>query len=291
MNINIKYLVVTVLSIFMALAIGMFIGFVMDSGDVIGKETSGIVEQIQEQFDYIKEENESMRAEVAKVNAVNEELNTNLGVLTASITSNKLAGRNIALVQTGKDYDYSYLREVLEKAGARVSSFTRIDKSLYENKEEIEKLYEGLYSSKSEDILKSVASELSKVISSSESSPLIVALVEKGYIELEGAYDTQNDTIVVAGGSQKENESQLNLSKQMMAEMKSGDLVVGVEGAGVSSSYVDAFKDIGVSSVDNVDTYSGKLSLIMVLNGLQGNFGEKDSSQDKVPDFSKLLNE
>lgn len=291
MNINIKYLVVTVLSIFMALAIGMFIGFVMDSGDVIGKETSGIVEQIQEQFDYIKEENENMKAEVAKVNAVNEELNTNLGVLTASITSNKLAGRNIALVQVGKDYDYSYLREVLETSGARVSSFTRIDKSLYENKGEIEKLYEGLYSSKSEDIVKSVASELSKVISSSESSPLIVALVDKGYIELEGAYDTQNDTIVVAGGSQKENESQLSLSKQMIAEMKSGDLVVGVEGADVSISYIEAFKETGVSSVDNVDTYSGKLSLIMVLNGLPGNFGEKESSQDKVPDFSKLLNE
>jgi hypothetical protein len=60
---------------------------------------------------------------------------------------------------------------------------------------------------------------------------------------------------------------------------------VGVEEVATDPSSVAYFSERGISSVDNVDLPSGRVSLVYALAGAQGSFGVKESSDQLLPDL------
>ena len=71
---NIKYFVLTMVSVFLALAIGIYIGFMFDAQDILMSQKEDIVTQLEERFDYLEEENQTVREEIAKVTKENARL-------------------------------------------------------------------------------------------------------------------------------------------------------------------------------------------------------------------------
>lgn len=61
--------------------------------------------------------------------------------------------------------------------------------------------------------------------------------------------------------------------------------VVGVETTSAKPSRISWYKDRKVSSVDNVDSISGRAALVFALLGAQGAFGERDGAT-LLPDFT-----
>lgn len=60
--------------------------------------------------------------------------------------------------------------------------------------------------------------------------------------------------------------------------------VVGVEQSSTNPSQIGWYKDRDISSVDDVDETSGRAALVFTLQGRQGAFGRKDSSDGLLPD-------
>ena len=57
------------------------------------------------------------------------------------------------------------------------------------------------------------------------------------------------------------------------------------EMASAKRSFVDAFDALGVSTVDDIDTASGKAALVAILvSGAEGNFGSKATADAKLVD-------
>jgi hypothetical protein len=65
--------------------------------------------------------------------------------------------------------------------------------------------------------------------------------------------------------------------------------LVGVEEVSTDPSSVAYFSDRGISSVDNVDLPSGRVSLVYALAGAQGSFGVKESAGRLLPDLLRPL--
>jgi hypothetical protein len=65
--------------------------------------------------------------------------------------------------------------------------------------------------------------------------------------------------------------------------------LVGVEEVSTDPSSVAYFSDRGLSSVDNVDLPSGRVSLVYALAGAQGSFGVKEDSDRLLPDLLRPL--
>jgi len=59
--------------------------------------------------------------------------------------------------------------------------------------------------------------------------------------------------------------------------------VVGVELSTTKESQIKWFEDRGVSSVDDIDEFSGRVALVLALAGAEGNFGTKSSADALFP--------
>lgn len=61
------------------------------------------------------------------------------------------------------------------------------------------------------------------------------------------------------------------------------DRVVGVESGTTMPSNIKWYESLGLSSVDNVEDYSGHYTLVAIFNGAKGQYGQKRSADSLVP--------
>jgi hypothetical protein len=61
--------------------------------------------------------------------------------------------------------------------------------------------------------------------------------------------------------------------------------LVGAERSDTDPSSIGFFQDHGAASVDDVDDLSGKVALVYVLDGAEGEFGTKDTADALLPDL------
>lgn len=59
--------------------------------------------------------------------------------------------------------------------------------------------------------------------------------------------------------------------------------VVGVESSDIEQSQIDWYRESDLSTVDNVDQYAGKYSLVQLLAGAEGDFGIKKTADAPAP--------
>lgn len=287
---NLKYLTITVGSIFLALGIGIFIGLVISTGNVVETQTGDIVTQIEEQFAYLRDENKKNREEIERVQETNSHLDYALGAMSSNIINAQLEGRNIAVVNLNDEEDNSFVKNILERGGANITSITHINSSFYTDGDKIKdemNLSETV--SEDESIYNYLGHEFSQVLLNGQPSNAVVQLVERGYISLEGDYSFVPDEILIIGGYENEKHRNGSFTNVLLEAVKnSNKIAVGAETSDVKNSDIPLFKEYGLSTVDNIDQHIGKLSLVITLKGVKGNYGEKDKDDISVPDITLL---
>jgi hypothetical protein len=288
---NIKYYVVTVASIFLALGIGIFMGFMLDAQGLVSSQKEDIVAQLENKFDELKEENKVTKQNMETVKAKNEEINLFLQDAFPLVVRGALSGRTIAIIGVNSDYNYGDLENSLELSGAKVSSVTNIKGNLLEDEETIKAIYSEVKGAELEgELYDMISEELSYSISTGVNSPFIDKMVEQGYINLSGSYGDGSDSVLVSGGSKTSNEQSVKLAEMLIDRVKeTGKKVVGIERSDAEVSQIETYKKTRISSVDNVDTAIGKTSLVIVLRGVDGNYGEKETATGLYPDLNNLL--
>lgn len=288
---NIKYYVVTVASIFLALGIGIFMGFMLDAQGLVSSQKDDIVNQLEAKFDELKQQSENTKQDMELVKAKNEQINAFLQDAYPLLVKDALAGRNIAIVGVNGDYNYSDVVEGLELAGAKVGSVTNIKGSISEDEDAIRAIYKEIVGVDFEgELYDMISSELVSTLSRGEKSQVIDRLVQEGYVAMSGSYEVAVDSIVLTGGSKVENEQSAKLSKSLVDKIKEmGKMAVGIERSDVQISQIEDYKSYRISSVDNVETALGKTSLVLVLRGISGNYGVKDTATGVYPELDSLM--
>ena len=282
---NIKYYVVTIVSIFLAISIGIFIGFMLNAQDLLTSQKEDIVSQLEERFDYLKDENQKIKNEKDNLIKENKNLEEFNKIVYSEAIKNKLPNLKIAIIETSDDYVYSGINQSLELSGAIVSSSTTIKDSLISNKQRLNEIYKEYMGKDSDNIQKSIIKELTQSIISGEATSITQVLNEEGFINISGIYDNPVDYIILAGGSEdKINERYKIIDENIIEVVKLNNIpIVGIEKENVKYSYIDFYKNSRISSVDNVDSIIGKTSLILTMTGYPGNYGVKPSSESLAP--------
>lgn len=65
------------------------------------------------------------------------------------------------------------------------------------------------------------------------------------------------------------------------------DRVAGVETSGTVPSNIEWYNSLGLSTVDDIQDYSGYFSLVAIFDGAKGDFGGKDTADAVVPELSR----
>ncbi len=285
---NIKFYVISIAAIFAALGIGIFVGFLLDAQNLIMDQRNDIITEIEKRFDYLSEENKGLKEALESANNEKENYEYFIDSTYKEIIKDKLVGVNVAIIETNNDYVYSSVGQLLEAAGANVVNLTTI-MDTFLSQDLLINLYQELQIPiNSSNIAGDAIRKLTESIIKGETNELVLKLDERGFINLVGPINEPADYIIVAGGSRDDSQDRINVIDSTIINVaKSNSVpVVGVERIDVNYSYIETYKNLGITTIDNVDTTIGKVSLILAMEGRPGHYGVKKTAEDLIPSLN-----
>lgn len=293
---DLRYHVASLAAVFVALAVGIVIGVAIASGGKVEDTTQRIREdELAALRDQVEAEGE--RADVAeRERGAAEEL---VEDVYPALVSGRLAGTGVALLFLGP-LDGS-LRSAVERtltdAGAGSPARTTV-LELPPDLGAIDELLAadtGLASLAGESERGELGAALGRELALGGEAPLwellAVALVQ----ERTGAFEEPIDAVVVvrtwtpAETDDAEEAARFAQAEELAAGIVRGldgvrIPVAGVERSSTEPSTVEFFHDLGVSSVDHVNTLAGRIALTVVLAGVaSGHYGTKDGAEGVAP--------
>src|SRR5437764_2633102 len=94
-----------------------------------------------------------------------------------------------------------------------------------------------------------------------------------------------NDSSDAEGVKERSDSRAQAIESAMLDELTKRTIaVVGVEASNADASQIPRYESLKLSSVDSVDKSGGKIALVYVLAGAQGNFGFKSTAKQPLPD-------
>jgi len=284
MVINIKYLIITVISIFLALSIGIFMGAQLDSQSILLEEQKNLIANIQKQFEEINRTNAYMQKEIENLKNENSLNETYIENFFPDYVKGKLAGVALAIVSTTEDYSFREVEKILNLAAANITAvITVTDKVMEATEEEKGQLmyYFGL--EENTDLGNLLAQKIAYALASGNTQD-IYYLYEEGYVTVRGDFAAVPYYVLIAGGSREKSDKIKVVDIPLIKQLKTlGMKPVGIELSTAANSYMGLYKKQKISTVDNVDSIIGQTSLIQILTGREGNFGIKETADSLMP--------
>ncbi|MGI6129141.1 MAG: copper transporter [bacterium] len=271
MFINIRYLVVTLIAVFMALGIGILIGFQLDSNAIILRQQTELIASLESTFDNLTQTNQTLRTEVDNLQNILEQKRVFSENIATEYLRYKLDGLNIVIIEASEDLLYPYLKNTLQMAGANINASVVItDKVLA-----IDKIEQPSVAPISKSIVDSIAFGQTEGIKQLE---------QQGFVQVSGNFDIAPDFVILVGGNNTKTNKLETVDIPLIRELKKTSIrIVGVERSDIEHSCMECYQKEGISTVDNVDTIIGQTSLVLIMTGKEGNYGIKASANALLP--------
>ncbi|AOY77081.1 copper transporter [Clostridium formicaceticum] len=286
---DMKYYVVTIAAIFISLGIGIFIGFNMNGGEIYLEHQQQLIDSLENSFGEFRLEKEDLQNTIEELELEKEKQEDFIQKAYYEIIDDKLFNLNIAVIQTSEDYYYDDIKIALQEAGGNVpAQLVYTNKILYLTEEELDHInYSFGVTLTKEAVLGQTNNDILTLLRDGKVSNLLNYLITNDFIRFSEyeAFDYTVDQIILAGGSQKENDEVLKaVDLDLIQKIQNQNMkVVGVERLDTAYSYIPSYKNSGISTIDNVDTFFGRMALILTAAGREGSFGEKEYSDQLVP--------
>lgn len=258
---DLRYHVISLISVFLALAIGVLLGTAMADRGVISDQLQNEVTNIQNQLD---QQRELIAERDARISTMQESVQG----MSEAMISDELQGTSVALVY-GPWADEEVARNLqstLSEAGADLTSVEQFPApSPNEVTGPDETDTQLLYTNLAADVLN---------VSGSPNAPEVVVFLGGG----DPPQDVPDGSVDI-----------LTSAERAMFEvwLESGIRVVAAETSETARSEVPLFQDVGVTSVDNVDQAAGKAAVVRLADSFQdGSYGIKPTASDAFPPAS-----
>ena len=292
MIIDFKYHVASLVAVFLALGIGILVGssFLGENvNEAIIQQQKQIVSNLNRDFEQMRQDHKVAQEEIE---AYKSDLNISKQFeeqVLPALFSGKLAGKQIAVIETNSyDFHDDWI-ETLGMTGANVVSITTVlegfDLSQEETRNSI-KTKLMLKDASEAAVSQELAREIAEGIISAQNLENLHYFEQLGLIKNSGEYGVPINAVIFVGGSQEEvGERCANLDLPMMNYFLERNIpVFGVETSDVAYSYMKEYQKLKVSTVDNIDMIPGQLSLVMSVYGKPGNYGIKTTARQLMPE-------
>ncbi|MHB8155966.1 MAG: copper transporter [Desulfocucumaceae bacterium] len=283
MFINIKYHIASLVAIFLSLSLGILVGSALSWDDTLAKQQ--IAARLESQVDVIKQNNDSLR-----VRLMNLEMNSNIQKqferkILPVLVHGKLEGRKVAIIDIN---GFSYpedLVNTLYMSGASINSVTFLGGLNLKDKGQL-LLNIGWPSMDEKKMTEKICQELSRAIITGDTI-VIDALEKSGSIKKTGQYGQKLSDLVLIGGSHDRNNVKTSfLDFRIIESLKAENVAVyGVEDSMVQYSYIADYHKKRITTVDNIDTLPGQVSLVYAMAGSPGQYGIKATAKKLMPDL------
>lgn len=244
MGINIRYFIITIISIFLALGIGIFVGFMFDAQEILTTERDGLVEALNEKFRSLELANRMQKNQISALLNENESYKDFNEYIFPQLIKNRLSGITVGFIQLNNDYSYSDIKDVISMAGGKIIPINSLE------------------ASNSDFVFKNnIKNDIGDNLSDSN----------------------EVDFYLIAVGCKEFNNTDIDLIENFLTKelAKNKPGIIAVEKNDVEFSYLDRFRNYNITTIDNIDSIIGKISLIFTL--------EKNTNNSQVKSIINRL--
>ena len=287
MHINMKYYIVSIGAIFLALGIGILVGFNLNNNEEINKQQASIIEQLDEEFNTIKEENDTLSSDLKETDKKYNDLIEYVNANADALMTGSLSGKKVAVISTyGRTENVDKLKEIVNSNEGSVAFELVFNKEITDEeikKEAAKKTGEKFKST--EDVVNYVFDIVKR-----GNAETLAPLEELKMIDLNSESDdiaNFSSVLISAASESSDPAKQFNaLDKFVVSKLKSENkYVVEAQTKGAKTSYVEQYAKNKAATVDNIDEKIGELSLVALVQdeNLVGNFGRLDTASSLIP--------
>ena len=275
--------------LFYSIAIFLMLGF----GILIGASYYGPVE-MSRQREAVKKLAEQTNAVVQQRSVLQGRLSQDeqaLGALRPALVRGKLAGRRVALIQTGDYADATQAANgALEDAGATVTATLALSGRWGGLTARQRGALPGAGTdpaSQDKMLLASLAAALAQGTGTvPANAETIASLQQAGLLTVSGDLSQPCTLFVLVGGGTADAadtaaDAGLIAGFQSLAAPVT---VVGCEPSGAAASFMPAYQSAGIATVDCIDLPLGQIGLPLALGGEAGDYGIKPTAKRRIPE-------
>jgi hypothetical protein len=284
--INIKFFVLLIVGIFLALGLGMMIGITLENQNIIENQQTQLIHQIEDHFDSLRIETEQMKLELEKLENQKSQLYELSSLLLTELVQDKLNGIHVGIINFSSQAPMKELLSFLDLAGASVQSAVTIFSNESDNSETM------IHAAQQPDeMMSAIMQELLFCMNYGVSSPLVEEAEGLMIISHIGNYDFPVDAVILIGRG----SSILEYDSIFIQNAKDAGVSLVAVGTGeMEDDAVLKYKSLGISTVDQLESIYGRLALTSILSGNRGNFDFDSEGLDRLPKplfYQKSLSE
>ena len=288
MNINMKYYIVTIGAIFIALGVGILVGFNLNYDQALSKQQSEVLESFNTEFDDLKEKNKNLQSDIESLNgdieATREYIDKNIDVLTKDVLTDK----NTGIILTNENSDYSEDVEKLITNANGTLSFNIVIKDNISDEEKLAALSKDLNKTfkSSQDVINYIVSSLG----STKGYDQLYALEELGVIKInnmdEKKYQDYDSVVLLGELSGKDAKDKFNAKEKLILDglKEENKYLVAVSQRDSNHEVLKLYSENNISTIDNINEGMGKISLTTLLKNQNtvGHYGDSDLAKELI---------
>lgn len=286
MNINMKYYIVTIGAIFIALGVGILVGFNLNYDQALSKQQSEVLESFNTEFDDLKEKNKNLQSKIELLNGniekVTEYIDKNVDVLTKDVLTDK----NTGIILTNENNDYSEDIEKLITNANGTISFNIVIKDIINDESKLANLSKELDKTfkSSQDIINYIISSLS----STKGYDQLYKLEDLGFIKINSIdakkYQDYDSVVLIGELSGKDTKDKFNAKEKIILDRlkEENKYLVAISQSDKNNEMLKLYSENNISTIDNVNEGIGQISLTTLLKNQNtvGNYGISDLAKE-----------
>ncbi|NLY91327.1 MAG: copper transporter [Firmicutes bacterium] len=288
MPLDFRYYISSLAAIFLALGIGIAIGGALMNNGELTKSQEQLIINLEQEFEQLRKEKKNLQAGLTEREVELEVLRQFNREVLPLMVSGLLRDRKIGIIKTNHTVPTALidnLIKVLKLAGAEVPKVVAFN-TWPDPGTEHKALAASLGLEEDPLWLNRLLAALAVEVVSGQAGSLLASLQAHGLIQINEESKIPLDTLILLGGSFEEktnwaDQLDLVLAKELK---RSGVTVAGVEPLTAQYSYIPKYKNSGLLTIDNIDTFPGQVALILALaGGEHGHFGVKATARNLLP--------
>lgn len=279
--IDMRYHVISLVAVFLALAIGILLGTTLVERGLINEQKKEI-KSLRKTFDEIKEKNSLLHSELETYKAFAEQSRPYL-------LTNRIPGKSFMILATEKPRN-SELAKVIETVknagGSAPVSITIADSKVFNDPavtDSLSKLFQ--LPPQPQPLKERVFAEIVNEGINYSNPPVLQELERIGVISQKGTLPGPVSGGILIGGKKKPESEEFKTTDLPLirAFTVTNYPLLGVGGSDTPDSVMIAYKQAGISTVDHVETVPGQVAMVMVLEGRVGNYGSGKEATRLIP--------
>lgn len=287
--IDLRYHIASLVAIFLALGLGVLIGSTMVSDDVMVAQQQKMIDRLEEQFYTLRDKENTLVAENEKNKKIIDNYENFSQSILPQLVTGRLVGTQVAVMVTGTEDIPAGMLNAFSLAGANVTSKTVLLPNISMNDADIRNniiKYYGLDSGVNRDVMRQKVAETMGAVLSNQADPEAVDFLEQNnLVKLNGNYNVAVSAVIIVGGA---NDLTVYFPDSFDRSLISSVVAAGIKAYGtetsqVKYSYMPRLQQNNITTVDNIDLGPGQISVILSMQGEQGDFGIKSTAKKFMP--------